>query len=173
MPQATMTEPRQLLLHELGDIYYAENLLIKALPRMADEAEDEELRAGFEQHLEETREQVENLREAFRELGEKASGERCPGIEGIQAEHDEFLEQHEAEPALRDVFLTGAGGRVEHYEIAAYSGLIAMARALKEPRVVELLEENLRQEKAALKTLESCGRRLTRGVARAERNGGS
>lgn len=156
----TMTDPRQLMLHELGDIFYAENVLAKTLPKLAEESRDDELRAGFEQHAEETRQQIENLRLAFEELGESPQSERCPAIEGIKQEHDEFLEEHDASDEVRDLFLTGAGGRTEHYEIAAYSGLITMARALSEDRVVELLEENLGQERAALEKLETCGRRL-------------
>ena len=160
----TMTDPRQLLVHELGDIYYAEGVLVKTLPKLAEEAQDDELRAGFEEHAEETRGQIENLRLAFEELGEKPTSERCPAIEGITQEHDAFIEEHDASGEIRDLFLTGAGGRTEHYEIAAYSGLITMARALDESRVVELLEENLEQEKAALKKLETCSRRLARSA---------
>jgi ferritin-like metal-binding protein YciE len=161
MPE-TMTDPRELLLHELRDIYYAENLLVKALPKRAKEASDSELRQGFEHHLEETKQQVLNLREAFSSLGEAAEGEKCPGIEGIKAEHDQFMGEHETSPEVCDIFLTGAGGRTEHYEIAAYSGAITMARALGERDVVKLLKENLSQEKEALKVMEACGRRLAK-----------
>lgn len=161
MPQ-TMTDPRELLLHELRDIYYAENLLVKALPKMAREASDGELREGFEQHLEETRQQVENLRDAFSSLGETAEGEKCPGIEGIKAEHDQFMGEHQASPEVCDIFLTGAGARTEHYEIAAYSGAITMAQALGEREVVKLLKQNLGQEKEALKLLEANGKRLAK-----------
>lgn len=161
MPQ-TMSTPRELLLHELGDIYYAENVMLKALPTMADEAQDDELRSGFEQHAEETRQQVENLRQAFEALGEPAAGERCPAIEGIKAEHDEFLRDHDTAPEIRDLFLTGSGGRTEHYEIAAYTSLITMADSLGEDKVVHLLKENLRQEQETLEKLETAGRRLAK-----------
>jgi ferritin-like metal-binding protein YciE len=159
MPQ-TMSTPRELLLHELGDIYYAENVLVKALPKMADEAQDDELRSGFEQHAEETQGQIENLRKAFEELGEPVSGERCPAIDGIKAEHDEFLKDHETAPEILDMFLTGSGGRTEHYEIAAYTSLITMAESLGEDKVVGLLQENLKQEQKTLEKLETTGRRL-------------
>ena len=161
MPE-TMTDPRELLLHELRDIYYAENLLVKALPKMAKEASDTELREGFQNHLEETKQQVKNLRDAFSSLGETAEGEKCPGIEGIKAEHDQFLSEHAASPEVCDIFLTGAGARTEHYEIAAYSGAITMAQALGERDVVKLLKENLSQEKEALKLMESNGKRLAK-----------
>ena len=159
MPQ-TMSTPRELLLHELGDIYYAENVLVKALPKMADEAKDDELRSGFEQHAEETQGQIENLRKAFEELGEPVAGERCPAIDGIKAEHDEFLKDHETSPEILDMFLTGSGGRTEHYEIAAYTSLITMAESLGEDKVVDLLQENLKQEQKTLEKLETTGRRL-------------
>lgn len=165
MPQ--MTDPRELFMHELGDILYAENMLLKALPKMAKEASDDELRAGFTEHLEETRGQVDRLKKAFEALGEKAKAEQCPGIEGIIEEHDEFMEENAPSPEVRDIFLTGSGARAEHYEIAAYSGLITLARALKEREVVELLTENLREEKEALKTLEKAARRLSKEPAKA------
>ena len=79
-----MTEPRELFLHELGDLLYAENVLVKALPKLAEEASDDELRAGFEPHLEETKQHVKNVEKAFATLGEKAKAEKCPAIDGHQ-----------------------------------------------------------------------------------------
>ena len=78
-----MTDPRQLFLHELGDILYAEKLLVKTLPKLAKESTDDELRAGFEKHLEETTQHVENVERAFEALGQKAKAQKRPGIEGI------------------------------------------------------------------------------------------
>jgi ferritin-like metal-binding protein YciE len=161
-----MTEPRQLFLHELGDILYAERVLAKALPKMAKEASDAELRTGFEDHLQETRGQIQNLEEAFRALGEKPTPERCPGIEGIKAEHDEFMRQKPS-PEICDLFLTGAAARAEHYEIAAYTGLVTMAQAMGEKTVARLLKENLGQEKEALKKVETIGKRMMRSSATA------
>ncbi len=159
-----MTDPRELFLHELKDIYFAENTLTKALPTMISEATDKELAAGLETHLTETKKQVKNLEKVFAKLGEKAEGERCPGIEGIKAEHDEFMKKEKPSQEIRDIFLTGAAARTEHYEIAAYNGLIAMARGLGERDCVELLDQNLKQEKEALKLVESIGKRMAREV---------
>jgi ferritin-like metal-binding protein YciE len=160
MSTSQMSDPRALFLHELGDVLYAEQTLVKALPKLQDEASDQELASGFAAHLEETKRHVENLELAFDELGEAAKAEKCPGIEGIKKEHDEFVANESPTPEVLDAFLTGAGARTEHYEIAAYEGLITMADAMGETRVSELLTENLEQEKKALSTMQSIGKRL-------------
>lgn len=157
-----MNDPRDLFLHELKDVYFAENALVKALPEMISEASDKELAKGLDNHLTETRQQVKNLEKVFRVLGEKAEGEKCPGIEGIKAEHDEFIKKERPSSEIRDMFLTGAAARAEHYEIAAYNGLISMARGLGERECVSLLDENLKQEKAALQLVESIGKRMAK-----------
>ena len=166
VPMATMTTPRELFLHELGDIYYAENQIVKKLPKMIDEASDRELAEGLEKHLGETKQQIANLERVFSELGEKATGERCPGIEGIAEEHDLFMSEHRPSPELCDMFLTGAAARVEHYEIAAYNGLIEMAKGLGEDSSAKLLRENLAQEEHALEAVESVGARMAKDAKR-------
>jgi ferritin-like metal-binding protein YciE len=100
-----MDEPRELFLHELGDLLFAENTLIKTLPKLANEASDAELQKGFESHLEETRQHAANLKQVFRVIGEPAKAEKCPAIEGITKEHDEFMK--EENPSHHD----GAGAR--------------------------------------------------------------
>jgi ferritin-like metal-binding protein YciE len=159
-----MTEPRDLFLHELQDIYYAEKQIVKKLPTMIGEATDKELSTGLEKHLEETRQQITNLEQVFETIGEKAKGERCPGIEGIAEEHDLFMKEESPAPEVCDMFLTGAAARVEHYEIAAYEGLITMAKGLGEDDAAGLLEENLEQEKNALETVEGVGKRMAKQV---------
>jgi ferritin-like metal-binding protein YciE len=155
-----MTSPEELFVHELQDMYYAEKTLVKVLPKLASEAMDRELSKAFTHHLGETRGQVENLEQVFENIGKRALAQPCPGIEGIKEEHDHFIEENEPSEQVLDVFLTGAAARAEHYEIAAYTGLIAKARALGERESVGLLEENLRQEKEALRTVESISKRI-------------
>jgi ferritin-like metal-binding protein YciE len=162
-----MDDPRELFLHELGDLLYAEKTLIKTLPKLAREATDADLQEGFEEHLEETRRHAANLEQVFETIGEKAKAEQCPGIDGITKEHDEFMSEENPSPEVRDIFLTGAGARAEHYEIAAYTGLITMAKALGETAAVPLLQENLEQERAALAKLEQAAARLSREYATA------
>jgi len=159
-----MNDPRELFLHELKDVYFAENALVKALPEMISEASDKELSQGLDHHLSETRQQVKNLEKVFKALGEKAEGERCPGIEGIKAEHDEFMKKERPSAEICDMFLTGAAARTEHYEIAAYNGLVTMARGLGEADCATLLDENLKQEKAALQLVESIGKRMAKSA---------
>ena len=161
-----MTEPRALFLHELGDILYAEKVLVKALPKLAKEATEPELVKAFEAHLEETKQHVASVEQVFEQLGEKAKAERCPGIEGIKAEHDEFMAQEEPSEEITDLFLTGAAARAEHYEIAAYEGLIGMAKALGEAKSATLLSKNLKQETVALQKMTSIGKRLIARSAR-------
>ena len=155
-----MTDPRDLFLHELGDLLYAENVLVKALPKLADEATDDKLRAGFEAHLEETKQHVKNVEKAFSKLGEKPSAEKCPAIDGIKAEHDKFMADEDPSQDICNAFLTGAGSRAEHYEIAAYNGAITLANGLGEDDVVELLKKNLADEQKALEKLETVAERL-------------
>jgi ferritin-like metal-binding protein YciE len=156
-----MREPRQLFMHELKDIYYVEKALTKTLPQLASETKDSELEAGFKSHLRQTEGHVRNLERIFKKLGAPAQSQLCPGFEGIKKEHDEFMQERPAQD-VADVFLTGAAARTEHYEIAAYTGLVTMARALGERDVVPLLEENLKQEKETLRKVEKIGRRLSK-----------
>ena len=165
---AGMSDPRELFLHELGDVLYAERTLVKALPTLQEEASDEELALGFEEHLEETRQHVKNVEQAFEQLGEKPTAEKCPGIDGIKKEHDDFVAKETPSQDVLDSFLTGAGSRTEHYEIAAYQGLVTMATAMGETEVAELLTENLEQEKVALEKLQAIAKRLAQEGAKQE-----
>ena len=167
MSSTQMSDPRDLFLHELGDVLYAEQTLVKVLPKLQEEASDEELAQGFGEHLEETRQHVKNVQQAFEELGETAKAEKCPGIEGLKKEHDEFVANESPSPDVLNAFLTGAGARTEHYEIAAYEGLVTMAQAMGEDKVVELLTANLEQEKKALQKIQTIGKRLAQNGAKA------
>jgi ferritin-like metal-binding protein YciE len=167
MTSTQMSEPRELFLHELGDVLYAERTLVKALPKLQDEARDVELAQGFGDHLEETRQHVKNVEQAFQALGEEAKAEKCPGIDGIKKEHDDFVSKESPSQDVLDAFLTGAGARTEHYEIAAYEGLVTMADAMGEDEVARLLSENLEQERAALQKMQTIGKRLANVGAKA------
>ena len=152
---------RDLFLHELGDILYVEEKLERdVLPKLMEEATDRDLRKSFEKHLRETRGHVENVEEVFSKLGEPPKSEPCIGFEGLKSEHEQLL--GEASPALVEMIDTAAAARVEHYEIAAYETLITMARGLGAKNVIELLERNLKEEKEALREVESAAKRLSK-----------
>jgi ferritin-like metal-binding protein YciE len=161
-----LTTPRDLFLHELGDILYVEQKLAEeVLPKLVKEVRSEELRKGFERHLDQTRGHIANLEQVFDLLGEPPTAEECIGFEGLKKEHDQLVQ--ESSPELIDLVDAGAAARTEHYEIAAYESLIAMARALGEPDAVGLFEENLKQEKETLREVESIAKSLTKEKAKA------
>jgi ferritin-like metal-binding protein YciE len=157
----SMNKPRELFLSELADVYYTEKALEKVLPQLAHEASDKELANGFERHLERTRKHSATLEQVFETMGERAKAEPCPGIEGIKEEHDKFMAEQAPSPEIRDLFLTSAAARTEHYEIAAYTSLTTMAQALGEREAAKLLQANLRDEKQALKAVETVSKRLS------------
>ena len=137
---------RDLYIDELKDLYSAENQLVKALPKMAKAASSEELRQGFEKHLEQTRGQVQRLEQIFASLEENPKGQKCAGMEGLVKEGSEMIEE-DFEGAVMDAGLIGAAQRVEHYEIAAYGTASEFARILGEDEHVSLLEQTLEEEK--------------------------
>lgn len=132
----------------LKDIYYAEKVILKELPKMAKKASSPELKEAFESHLEETKGQVERLEQVFKLIGKKAEGKKCPAIEGIAEEAKEIMEEAEND-SVRDAGLLAAAQAVEHYEMARYGTLCAWAEELGYDDACELLEETLDQEKAA------------------------
>jgi ferritin-like metal-binding protein YciE len=131
---------------ELKDLYSAENQLVKALPKMAKAATNEELKAGFEEHLEQTKGHVERLEQIGKDLGIKLSGHKCKAMEGLVEEGSEMISE-DAEDFVRDAGLIGAAQRVEHYEIAGYGTARALAKRLGHDDAADLLEETLEEEK--------------------------
>lgn len=156
-----------LMLEELKDVYHAEKQLVRALPKMAKSAESEDLKAAFQQHLEETKGQVARLEQVFEQLGEKAKAKTCAGMQGLIAEGAEMIEQ-DAEGPIYDLGLTGAALRVEHYEIAAYNALIGMAEQLGQQEVVDLLQQNLAEEEATSEKLMEMSKELVGEAPTAE-----
>jgi ferritin-like metal-binding protein YciE len=138
---------KELYIDELRDIYNAENQLTKALPKMAKAAMSDELRAGFEEHLEQTKGHVDRLERIFKELGEKPTGKKCKGMQGLVEEGDEMIKEDELEGEALDAGLISAAQRVEHYEIAAYGCVRTYANLLGESDAAKLLEQTLKEEK--------------------------
>jgi ferritin-like metal-binding protein YciE len=137
---------KELYVEELKDLFSAENQLTKALPKMAKAASSDELRQGFEEHLEQTQGHVQRLQQIFEQLGEKATGKKCLGMEGLVKEGTEVMGE-DFEDAMMDAALISAAQRVEHYEIAGYGSVIAFAELLGESEQASLLKETLEEEK--------------------------
>ena len=143
-----------LFLHQLQDIYYAEQQLVKALPKMASKSSDKQLKDGFLTHLEETKTHVQRLEQVFQMLGTQIKAIDCPAIDGI-IEEAEQVTGEVADKSVLDAALINAGQAAEHYEIARYGSLIAWARQLGRNDCASILQKTLDEEKVTDKKLTS------------------
>jgi ferritin-like metal-binding protein YciE len=137
-----------LFVHTLQDIYYAENQIVKSLPKMIDKATNRELAKGLRDHLRETEHQVARLENVFENLGQRPRGTDCPAIDGLIKEANEVAGEVEDKKVL-DAAVIGSAQAIEHYEISRYGTLIAWAEELGHNNVTGLLKSNLKEEKAA------------------------
>jgi ferritin-like metal-binding protein YciE len=143
-----------LYVEELKDLYNAEGQILKALPKMAEAAQAAELRAAFETHLQETRQQVERLEQIFRALDESPKGAKCEGMKGIIDEGEDLIDD-DAPKSVNDAALIASAQRVEHYEMASYGTVRTFARQLGYDDHARLLQETLEEEGNADKKLTS------------------
>jgi ferritin-like metal-binding protein YciE len=137
-----------LLLHGLQDIYYAEQQITKALPKMIEKATNRDLAQGLKNHLEETNKQIERLDQVFKKLNHSPKGTDCPAIDGLIKESDETAGEI-ADKNVLDAAIIANAQAVEHYEMARYGTLIAWAEALGHDEIVRFLTTNLNEERAA------------------------
>jgi ferritin-like metal-binding protein YciE len=138
----------ELLVEEIKDIYSAETQLLQALPELASAASSQELKDGFEQHLHETEEQVQRLEQVFNILGIQGDGKTCEGMAGLIRESRQIVAEP-GDPAVKDAALIAAAQKVEHYEIATYGTICALADQLDDEEVKDILGRNLESEKDA------------------------
>ena len=138
---------QQLFEETLKDIYFAEKQIIKSLPKMAKKTKTPQLKAAFEEHLEQTKGQVERLDEIFKLMGKKASGKQCAALLGLVQEAEELMSEA-SDPEVLDAGLIGCAQAVEHYEIARYGTLRAWAEQLKMPQAAKLIDATLKEEKS-------------------------
>lgn len=144
----TIKTLEDLFIHDLSDVYSAEKQIIRALPKMARAAIDPKLVAAFNQHLEETQGQIERLDQLVESTeGVRIKRMKCHALEGLAEEAQEIIDSVEAGP-VRDAGLIGAAQKVEHYEIATYGTLLALAKKLGYKEAAKLLEATLKEEKA-------------------------
>lgn len=140
-----MKSMKDLFMHELGDLYHAENQLLRTLPRLSERVSSEELKSALKEHTEETKEHVHRLEECFKQMGEKASAHECQAMKGIIAEAEEILAQEE-DGELIDAALIGAAQKVEHYEIAGYGTVTEWAKTMGQNEVARILGQTLSEE---------------------------
>jgi len=143
---------RKLYVEELKDLYSAEKQILQALPKMVKKASNPQLKAGFEEHLRQTEEQVKRLERIFEALGKSGRGKKCKGMEGLLEEGKEVM-QEDMDEETRDAALIAAAQRVEHYEIAGYGTVRTYAQLLGEDAAVRLLQQTLDEEGATDKKL--------------------
>ena len=149
-----MESIEELFEHELKDILGGEQALVDALEQMAQESSDRDIRKAYTQHRKETQGQIKRIEKIFRSLGRKPEAETCPGIEGLIKEKKMFMREKPTEELL-EFFNVGAAQKVERYEITSYESLIDMADKLGLTDAVQLLEESLQEEEAALNKLKA------------------
>lgn len=147
-----LNDLRDVLTHEVKDLYSAEKQLVAALPKLAKAATDTKLRQAMEKHLEVTKEQLKRLEEVGKQLGTEVTGHACEGMKGLIKEAEGLLDENEPSEAL-DVALISAAQRVEHYEIAGYGSAVAFAKELGHHDVAKTLQKTLDEEGEADKEL--------------------
>jgi len=160
-----VTELKEVLTHELGDLLYAERRILTMLKTMGREVSDPRIRQRIEEHHGETEGQIERLKAAFEAIGEPAKAEKCEGIIGLKEEHDSFKSEEKPARPMLEAFDLGSGLRVEHYEIAAYRTAIAIATALGENECAGILQENLLEEEEMARFLEKNALRTLKKLA--------
>jgi ferritin-like metal-binding protein YciE len=154
---------RELFIHELQDLYSAEQQILKALPKMAAAANSPDLRDAFQSHLAQTKDQIKRLDSIFEELDESPKGKTCKGMEGLVEEGSEIVSEN-AESAVKDAGLIVAAQKVEHYEIAGYGSVCVFAGLLGLPNIKQLLKQTMAEEEEADKKLT----RIAEGIVNVE-----
>ncbi len=148
-----------LFLHGLQDIYYAENQILKALPKLIDAATNPQLQRGLKDHLKETEGQIARLQQIFEMREESPKGTRCPGINGLISEGDSIVGDV-SDTRVLDAAIIGSAQAVEHYEITRYQSLMAWASEMGRKDFADILGENLAEEVAANERLSSLGQKV-------------
>jgi len=155
-----MQTAHELFIHELQDMLDAEQQLVEALGKQAEESSRPDLQKAFQSHQAQTEKQVERLQQVFESIGEEAEEVECKGIRGLIEEHDHFKEEEEPAEDIMDIFNVGAAEKVESYEICAYESLIRLADQMGHTKASRLLNQNLKEEQATLKKMQSFSKKL-------------
>jgi ferritin-like metal-binding protein YciE len=160
-----LNNPREVFGHKLGSALTMEQKVLEMLGDLEDGSQRDELKQQFRHHADETRQQIANIEQAFRELGEKPDDSPCPAIKGLEADAKADIKMAD-DRVIDDVILAGAAA-TEHHEIAVYETLITHAEELGEPNVVQLLQQNLEQEQHTLEEVTRAQREIVHQVVAA------
>jgi ferritin-like metal-binding protein YciE len=163
----TIKTTQEKYLHELGDMYDAEQQFLKAQEEMLTQATDPTLKSGIQQHITESQQHVKNVEQVFQILGEKPKAEKCPAAAGIVTEGKQNAREAGTNE-IRDCLIGGALDKAEHYEIVSYHGLITGAQAMGQQQVVQLLQQNLQQEEKTAQKLQQSAPMLLQKAMQAE-----
>lgn len=159
--------------HEVRDIYDAEHQFLEGQQLMLQNATDAKLQNMITTHIGQTQQHIRNLEQVFGLLGEQPRRETCAGAKGLIAEGQKIMQETKTNPALLDCAIAGGADKVEHYEIAAYRGLIQGAHLMKQPDVVSLLQQNLQQEEQTAQLIEQSLPQLLEKAAQQESGAGA
>jgi ferritin-like metal-binding protein YciE len=161
----TISEPRDLFVTALGEMLYVEQKQAEeVLPKLQRDVKTADFKDGVQRHIQETRRHVENLERAFELLGERPKPDKSHALDGLVAQREKVIKNIESDE-VREVFNAGAAAKTEHLEIAAYESMIRTAGGLGQPEIVDLLEENLADEKDTLKEVEKVSEKLSERAA--------
>ena len=163
MPIKNMQE---MFVYQLSDIYDAEHQFLDAQRQMLQKVADQQLKTLLQQHIEQTQQQIQNLEQIYGQLDQRPEMELCEAAQALVAEGQEALQEAESE-AIRDALIAATLGKVEHYEIASYHGLLDGAQQMAQEGLASGLQENLRQEKQTLQTIEQSRPPLLQKAAQA------
>jgi ferritin-like metal-binding protein YciE len=159
-----MTTPQDLFVHELSDIMSGEQIIAQMLADGQKLVDNDEIKQGLQKHEAETKQQIDTLQAVFKELGQEPEQLECHAAKGLQAELQEIGEEG-GSPEVLNAGVLGGAAKTEHYEIAAYTGLVKKAKAMGQTEVADLLEKNLRQERNMLRQIEKIEDKLNKQVA--------
>ena len=163
----TIKTTQEKYLHELGDIYDAEQQFLKAQEEMLTQATDPTLKSGIQQHITESQQQVKNVEQVFQVLGQQPKAEKCPAAAGIVTEGKQNAKEAGTNE-IRDCLIGGSLEKVEHYEVVSYRNLIMGAQAMGQQQIVQLLQQNLQQEEKTAQKLEQNAPMLLQKAMQAE-----
>ena len=159
-----MQTAQDLFIHELGDMYDAEQRIAQMLPMLATECNNDQVRTAFEFHAQQTRQHIQNLDRCFQALGVQAPKVTCTAIQGLKQEHDSFVKESPSQDILT-MFDLGGASKTEHYEIASYTDLINAARQLGQQQCAQLLQQNLQQEQEMEQRVSQLSQQLGRQMS--------